>query len=103
MSKKRPIVRPGQQKPYVKATRREVEQRLKAVAVFDDCGWETSSIDWFFQEVFGVGPRQSARYRAHARAHEAAQEGISALRGDTALVEIYCISMTYALCPNRVT
>jgi hypothetical protein len=66
------IVRPGQRKPYAKATRREVQQRLKAVAVLEDSGWETSSIYWFFQEVFVVGPRQTARYRAHARAHEAA-------------------------------
>jgi hypothetical protein len=72
MSKKRPVIRPGQRKPYVKATRREVQQRLKAVAVLEDGGWETSSIYWFFQEVFGVGPRQTARYRAHARAREAA-------------------------------
>ena len=69
---KPPIVRPGQRKPYVKATRREVQQRLKAVAVFDDCGWETSSIYWFFQEVFGIESRQIARYIAHARARETA-------------------------------
>ena len=62
------IVRRGQRTPYVKATRREVQHRLKAVAVLEDSGWETSSIYWFFQEVFGVSPRQTARYRAHARA-----------------------------------
>ena len=66
------IVRPGQRKPYVKATRREVLQRLKAVAVLDDSGWETSSIYWFFHEVFGIESRQIARYIAHARAREAA-------------------------------
>ncbi len=66
------IIRPGQSKPYVKATRKEVEQRLRAVAMLEDSGWETSSIYWFFQEVFGVGPRQTARYREHTRAHEAA-------------------------------
>jgi hypothetical protein len=68
----RPIIRRGQRTPYAKATRREVQQRLKAVAVLEDSGWETSSIDWFFQEVFGVGPRQTARYRAHTRVREAA-------------------------------
>jgi hypothetical protein len=72
MKKKSPTVRPGQRTPYRRATHREIEQRLKAVAVFDDCGWETSSIDWFFQEVFGVGLRQTARYRAHARVREGA-------------------------------
>jgi hypothetical protein len=69
---KQPTIRPGQRKPYTKATRREVQQRLRAVAVFDDCGWETSSIYWFFQEVFGIESRQIARYIAHARAREAA-------------------------------
>jgi predicted metal-dependent peptidase len=69
---KQPIIRPGQRKPYVKATRKEVQQRLKAVAVLDDSGWETSSIYWFFQEVFGIESRQIARYIAHARARETA-------------------------------
>ena len=72
MIKKRPVIRLGKRTPYRRATHREIEQRLKAVAVFDDCGWETSSIDWFFQEVFGVGLRQTARYRAHARVREGA-------------------------------
>jgi hypothetical protein len=72
MTTKQQIIRPGQCKPYVKATRKEVRQRLKAAAVLEDCGWETSSIYWFFQEVFGVESRQIARYIAHARAHEGA-------------------------------
>jgi hypothetical protein len=72
MSKKHPIIRRGQRKPYVKATRKEVQQRLKAVAALDDSGWETSSIRWFLQEVFGIGWRQADRYITHARAHEAA-------------------------------
>ena len=66
-----PIVRPGQRKPYVKATRKEVQQRLKAVAVLEDSGWEISSIYWFFQEVFDIESRQIARYIAHARARTA--------------------------------
>jgi hypothetical protein len=72
MKTKKPVIRRGQRTPYVKATSREVEQRVKAVAVLEDNGWETSSIYWFFQEVFGVGPRQTARYRAHARVREGA-------------------------------
>ena len=65
---KHPIIRPGQSKPYVKATRKEVRQRLKAVVVLEDSGWETSSIRWFFQEVFEIEWRQAQRYIAHARA-----------------------------------
>lgn len=72
MKTKQPIIRNGQRKPYTKATRKEVRQRLKAAAVLEDSGWETSSIHWFFQEVFGVESRQIARYIAHARAREAA-------------------------------
>jgi len=68
----RPIIRRGQRTPYAKATRREVQQRLKAVAVLADSGWEASSIYWFFHEVFGIESRQIARYIAHARAREAA-------------------------------
>jgi hypothetical protein len=49
MNKKRPTIRPGQRTPYRRATHREVEQRLKAVAVFDDCGWETSSMAYQYQ------------------------------------------------------
>jgi hypothetical protein len=71
MTTKPPTIRPGQRKPYVKATHREVQQRLKAVAVLEDSGWETTSIYWFFQEVFGIESRQIARYIAHARAHTA--------------------------------
>ena len=65
---KHPIIRPGQRKPYVKATRKEVRQRLKAAAVLEDSGWETSSIRWFFQEVFEIEWRQAQRYIAPARA-----------------------------------
>jgi hypothetical protein len=65
---KRPIIRPGQQKPYVKATRKEIEQRLKAAALLESCEWEKSSIQWFFQEVFGIESRQTDRYIAASRA-----------------------------------
>jgi len=68
MTTKQQIIRPGQCKPYVKATRKEIQQRLKAVAVLEDSGWETSSIRWFFQEVFEIEWRQAQRYIAYARA-----------------------------------
>jgi hypothetical protein len=63
-----PIVRKGQRKPYTKATRKEIEQRLKAAAFFDSLEWATEDVDWFFQEVFGIESRQTARYRSHAHA-----------------------------------
>ena len=72
MTTKPPIIRKGQLKPYTKATRKEFQQRLRAAALLEYMEWEISSIYWFFQEVFGVGPRQTARYRAHTRAREAA-------------------------------
>jgi hypothetical protein len=67
-----PIIRPGQRKPYTKATRREIEQRRKAAALFDYWGWEKSDILWFFQEVFGVEWRQAGRYLRHARTRDGA-------------------------------
>jgi hypothetical protein len=68
----RPIVRPGQRKPYRKATRREVRQRLNAAAALEHWCSEKSEIHWFFQFVFGVESRQADRYIARARAREAA-------------------------------
>ena len=68
MAANQPVIRKGQRKPYVKATRKEIEQRLKAAALFDYLDWEPADVDWFFQEVFGVESRQIARYRARARA-----------------------------------
>jgi hypothetical protein len=70
MATKHPIIRPGQRKPYTKATRKETEQRLKAAALLEYSGWEKSEIRWFFQKVFGVEWRQIDRYIAHARARE---------------------------------
>lgn len=71
MKPRNPVIRPGQHTPYTKATRREVQQRLRAVAVLEAYGWETSDIYGFFEEVFRVGPRQIARYRERARESEA--------------------------------
>jgi len=65
---KPPIVRRGQYRPYTRATRKEIERRLKAAAVLQGWGFEKSDIHWFFQEVFGIESRQTERYIAHARA-----------------------------------
>lgn len=70
MRTKQPIIRNGQRKPYTKATRKEIQQRLKAATLLESIEWEKSDILWFFQEVFGVEWRQAARYLAHARACE---------------------------------
>jgi hypothetical protein len=77
VSRKRPIIRPGQRKPYTKATRREIGQRIKAATILEDAGWERSSIDWFFEEVFGIESRQIARYLALARVREAHERGFT--------------------------
>jgi hypothetical protein len=75
---KRSIIRPGQQKPYAKATRREVEQRIKAAAWFDlNSDYEPSFVYHFFQQVFNLEPRQIARYIARARVREAHERGFS--------------------------
>jgi hypothetical protein len=68
---KQPPIRNGQRKPYVKATRKEIEQRLKAAALLESLEWEKSDVYWFFQQVFGVETRQTDRYAAHARARYA--------------------------------
>jgi hypothetical protein len=75
---KRSIIRPGQQKPYVKATRREVQQRLRAAAWFDlNIDYEPSLVYHFFQQVFDLEPRQIARYIARARVREGRETGFS--------------------------
>jgi hypothetical protein len=71
MTTKQPIIRDGQRKPYVKATRRQTEERIKAAAELESNGWEPSDIQGFLQQVFDVEWRQAARYIAHARACEA--------------------------------
>ena len=68
MKSKLPTVRKGQHKPYVKGTRKEVWQRLKAAAALEHWFSEKSEIHWFFQFVFGIESRQTDRYIARARA-----------------------------------
>ena len=82
--KKQPTIRPGQQKPYVKATHREVEQRIKAAAWFDlNSGYEPSFVYHFFQQVFNLEPRQIARYIARARTREGREAGFTGDYGNT--------------------
>ena len=88
MKNKQPTIRPDQSKPYRKATRREVRQRLNAAAALDYWETEKSDIQWFFQHVFKVEWRQADRYLARARARHA----IAALSGD------YAPGLLYRLC-----
>jgi hypothetical protein len=68
---KKPVIRPGQKKGYTRATRREVEQRIKAaVWLADYLDYEPSLVCGFFREVFDIEPRQTARYLARARVRE---------------------------------
>jgi hypothetical protein len=76
---KQPIVRPGQRKPYVKATRKEVRQRLNAAAALEYWYYEKSEIHWFFQFVFGVESRQTDRYLARARARACKSDPLALL------------------------
>ena len=71
-TRQQPIIRPGQRKPYRKATRKEVRQRLNAAAALEYWYHEKSEIHWFFQFVFGVESRQADRYISHARVREGA-------------------------------
>ena len=71
MKTKPPVIRSGQTKPYVKGTRREIEQRLKAAAFLVSLEWERRDLECFFLEVFGLEWRQADRYLAHARARYA--------------------------------
>ena len=76
MSAKQSIIRPGQSKPYSKATRREVEQRIKAAAwLAGYLDYEPSLVYDFFQQVFEIEPRQIARYLARARVREGRETG----------------------------
>ena len=75
-----PIIRPGQRKPYAKATAKEIEQRLKAAFLFESFGWQKADVHWFFQQVFDVESRQTDRYIAAARAREGRETGFTALR-----------------------
>jgi hypothetical protein len=65
---KRPIIRQGQRKPYNKATRKQVEQRLEAAALLSSCGFAMCQIHRVFRERYGVEWRQTDRYMARARA-----------------------------------
>ena len=67
-TKKQPVVRPGQRQPYVKGTRRQIEERTQAAALLLFFGLGRTVIHRLFREKFGVEWRQTDRYMARARA-----------------------------------
>src|SRR5262245_4682565 len=58
MTTKQPTIRKGQQTPFVKATRRQIEWRIQAAALLLFCGLEKSQIHRVFRQWFGVEWRQ---------------------------------------------
>ena len=70
---KQPVIRTGQRKPYAKATRIQIEQRIGAAAVLSFLGYSKRKIHRVFRDKYGVEWRQADRYMARARA----QEGVS--------------------------
>jgi hypothetical protein len=64
---KQPVIRKGQHKPYIKATRKQLELRTEVAAVLDDYGLSKSEIRDIFRERYGIEWRQADRYMARAR------------------------------------
>ncbi len=73
MNTKQPITRPGQRKPYIKATRQQIAHRVESAALLRFCGFEKSEIHRVFRAFYGVEWRQTDRYiyMAIARVREA--------------------------------
>jgi hypothetical protein len=81
---KQPKIRKGQRKPYRKATRQQIEQRIEGVALLGFCGFRKSDIHRIFREWYGVEWRQTDRYMALARARKrtGSNQAVSASTGD---------------------
>ena len=63
---KQPTIRPGQRKPYAKATRKQIELRTEAAALLIFCGFTKTQIHYIFRKRYGVEWRQTDRYMARA-------------------------------------
>jgi hypothetical protein len=68
MDAKQPVIRRGQDKPYVKATRNQIQQRIGAAFVLRACRFQKPRIRRVFQKLFGVEWRQTERYMTRANA-----------------------------------
>ena len=62
--KQQPVIRPGQCKPYVKATRQQIDERIGYVARLLRAGNTKSQIHCAVREKFNVEWRQCDRYIA---------------------------------------
>jgi hypothetical protein len=67
-TKKQPIIRPGQRKPYVKGTRQQIDERIAFVAGLLRAGATKTEIHRAIREKFNVAWRQADRYVARVRA-----------------------------------
>ena len=65
-----PAIRKGQHKPYIKATRRQTEQRIGAAAALIFCRYSKHGIRRVFKKLFGVEWRQAERYMTRAIAEK---------------------------------
>lgn len=63
-----PMIRKGQHKAYVKATRKQAEQRIGAAVALAYCRFSKSRIRRVFKKLFGVEWRQAERYMTRANA-----------------------------------
>jgi hypothetical protein len=79
MTMKQPIIRKGQQTPYRKATRQQIERRIEGAALLLCCRLHKSEVYRVFGEYFGVGQRQADRYMAKARARDGSQRHVFSL------------------------
>jgi hypothetical protein len=70
-TQKQPTIRPGQRKPYAKATRQQIEERTQAAALLLFLGLAKTEIHQLFRGKFGIEWRQADRYVARARARSA--------------------------------
>jgi hypothetical protein len=59
-----PIIRPGQRKPYVKATREQIDERRGYVARLLDAGATKTEIHRAVRQRFNIEWRQCDRYIA---------------------------------------
>jgi len=62
--RKQPVIRPGQRKPYFKATRQQIDERIGYVARLLRAGKTKSKIHSAVREKFGIEWRQCDRATA---------------------------------------
>ena len=61
-TRKQPVIRPGQRKPYAKGTRQQIDERIGYVARLLRAGKTKSQIHCAVREKFNVEWRQCDRY-----------------------------------------